>query len=103
MDLQSFQKGIKELTALPDGEVERALIIASALDDDEREEFFRRLKVVNDEIASTYQEEEEALQELEHLERDMAVAVKTLERGTKEQKERSQEMGTVEQKLTTDS
>lgn len=100
MDLQSFREGMKTLTALPDGEVEQSLLIAGALNDDERADFYRRLKSVNDDLVQTDREAAEAVQEFENLERDVARAGKALERGGKEERERAAEMGVVEQELT---
>jgi|GEM_PF-6521401 len=99
MNVESFRKGIKELTALPDSEVERALLIASALNDDERAEFFGKIKEMNDGIAHTYKEEEKAVEGMEGAVVSAEKAVKAAERGGAEAAEQEQTMEQVEQKF----
>ena len=99
MDFKLFQDRIAKLTALPQGEVERALIIAEAINDAEREELLDELKELNQRFAEDESAIAGAVQELE----DVVYTAQREVRAVDEEAAGSGELEKIEEQLSSQS
>ncbi|MFH1444419.1 MAG: hypothetical protein ABIG34_03445 [Candidatus Peregrinibacteria bacterium] len=99
MDLQTFSAEIEKLTALPKERMARALDIAKGLSDDDRAEFFVRLRDLA--VSEADQEVQEgSLTELENAIMNAEKLLKKQERTTAERGDTGEGLSEIEEKLS---
>ncbi len=100
MNIATFKDGVDKLSFLPVEEVERAVMIAEGLEDDDRQELFDQLEKMNGELGDIDKKEQKAVEALEHTVIDIEKSANRMEKEVQESSEHEEEVEEAEKKLT---
>ena len=100
MNIAVFKDGVNNLSFLPIEEMERAIVIAEGLGDDDRQDLFDQLEKMNEELGSIDEKEQKAVEALEHTVIDIEKSANRTKKEEQESYEHDEEVEEAEKKLT---